>query len=148
MKILLRLCLLLLGFAAICIGASMMVFGSDATGQFFANLIGLFSRQPQELSDLAAPNVDSELRFYAVFWIAYGAILVHVARNFDKTSHLVPLLATLFFFGGIGRLLSLVLVGAPHQLFVLLMIVELVLPPALICFWFVVRNRAINSKIT
>ena len=124
----------------------MMVFGSDATGQFFANLIGLFSRQPQELSDLAAPNVDSELRFYAVFWIAYGAVLIHVARNFDKTSHLVPLLAALFFIGGIGRLLSLVLVGAPHQLFIILMIVELALPPMLVGLWLVVTNRSANQE--
>jgi Domain of unknown function (DUF4345) len=46
---------------------------------------------------------DSELRFYAVLWGAYGVPLVMAAANIAAHLDLIPWLAAAFFAGGIGR---------------------------------------------
>ncbi|MEQ9589435.1 MAG: DUF4345 family protein [Parvibaculaceae bacterium] len=135
MKLILRANLFVLGAATIGIGLSMLLLGSDATGQFFAAFINFFLSDPQELGGLSSSNVDSELRFYSVFWLAYGAIVLRAANSLEGNLKLVPILAGLFFAGGAGRLLSLVTVGHPHLLFIVLMVIELVLPLLLIVLW-------------
>lgn len=135
MKLILRANLFVLGAAAIGIGLSMLFLGSDTTGQFFAALINFFLSDPQALNGMSSPNVDSELRFYSVFWVAYGIIVLRAANSLDENFGLVPILAGLFFAGGAGRLLSVLAVGYPHPLFTVLMIVELVLPLLLIALW-------------
>ncbi|MCE7997704.1 MAG: DUF4345 domain-containing protein [Rhodobiaceae bacterium] len=135
MKLILRANLFVLGVAAIGIGLSMLFLGSDATGQFFAAIINSFLSDPQELNGLSSPNVDSELRFYSVFWVAYGIIVLRAANSLDENFRLVPILAGLFFAGGAGRLLSAMAVGQPHPLFTVLMMAELVLPLLLIALW-------------
>jgi len=133
--LILRANLFALGAAAIGIGLSMLLLGADATGQFFAALTNFFLAQPQELEGMSSPNVDSELRFYSVFWLAYGIIILRAANNLDGNMRHVPIFAGLFFAGGAGRLLSLSTVGQPHPLFVTLMIIELALPLLLIVLW-------------
>lgn len=135
MKLILRANLFVLGAAAIGIGLSMLLLGSDVTGQFFAALINFFLSDPQELEGMSSPNVDSELRFYSVFWLAYGIIVLRAANSLEENLRLVPVFAGLFFAGGAGRLLSLTTLGHPHPLFILLMIIELVLPLLLVVLW-------------
>jgi hypothetical protein len=135
MSLILRLNLYVLGVGAVGIGTSMFLLGAETTALFFASLNAALWSQPDEIADLSTPNVDSELRFYAVFWVTYGVFVVRTAHNLSKHLQLVPLLAGLFFAGGIGRLLSLLLIGEPHPLFVRLMIVELILPLFLIWMW-------------
>lgn len=74
------------------------------------------------------PNADSELRFYSVIWIGYGIVMVQTAQNLTRHMARVPFLLLLFFGGGIARLISLLTVGAPHSLFILLMGIELIIP--------------------
>jgi hypothetical protein len=85
--------------------------------------------------------MDSELRFYAALWGAYGILLVVVAINIAGHKDLVPCLAAVFFVGGLGRALSYLTVGAPHPFFAALMVVELFLPPVMLLMWWRVRNR-------
>jgi len=47
----------------------------------------------------------------------------------------IPLLMGLFFMGGVGRLLSYYATGEPHTLFTILMLVELILPIAILALW-------------
>lgn len=75
-----------------------------------------------------SPTIDNEFRFYSIFWLSYGVLVLWVARNILTQLRRVPILVGLFFIGGIGRALSLILVGAPHPAFIVLMIVELVTP--------------------
>ena len=142
----LRFCLLALGISAIGIGASMMLLGPDATGRFFAGIVELVLQNNIELTGFTSADVDSELRFYAVFWIAYGVILVRTSRSSDLTTRTVPILVGLFFTGGVGRLLSFLSVGQPHTLFIALMIVELVLPVLMIILWQLGRRKAEASE--
>lgn len=84
-------------------------------------------------------GVDSELRFYAPFWMAYGLLLIATARKLNLHLSRVPLLSALLLAGGIGRSLAYVFTGPPHPAFVVLMIIEFVLPAIFIGLWAVVR---------
>ncbi len=132
---LLRINLYVLGASAVGIGLSMMFLGAETTADFFAAIIVVLVSAPDLPEGFSSPDVDSELRFYAVFWIAYGVILIRTAGDLPLNLYLVPWLAGLFFAGGVGRLLSLWSVGQPHPLFIVLMIVELALPPLLVLLW-------------
>jgi Domain of unknown function (DUF4345) len=134
-KLILRANLFVLGAAAIGIGLSMLLLGADATGQFFVALINFFLSDPQDLQGMSSPDVDSELRFYSVFWLAYGIIVLRAANSLDENMRHVPIFAGLFFAGGVGRVLSLMAVGQPHPLFLTLMVIELILPILLIGLW-------------
>lgn len=73
-------------------------------------------------------SVDNELRFFSVFWIAYGAFCFWVARNLQEQKNFTPLIATVFFLSGIGRLISILLIGLPSSILIPPMILELVMP--------------------
>jgi hypothetical protein len=81
------------------------------------------------------PTMDSELRFYAPFWGTYGFLVIAVARDLKRLGRWVPWLALVFFLGGVGRAISIAAVGAPHPVFVVLMAIELLLPPILVALW-------------
>ena len=84
--------------------------------------------------------MDSELRFYAVFWIGYGALLIDAGRNLGTRMDRVAVLLSAFFVGGVGRLLSLQAFGVPDPLFVALMAIELLLPILLVGVWLLARR--------
>ncbi len=128
-----------LGASALLIGTLIFVLGAATTVSIFESLFSLFGAELGAVDDFRSANVDSELRFYAVFWIAYGAILIHTAQDFSQRFARVPLLLGLFFVGGIGRCLSYLLVGPPHVLFIVLMIIELALPPILYAAYLAAR---------
>lgn len=130
-----------LGASAILIGLSNFLLGPVATARFFKFVLALADQGATPSSTLALPDVDSELRFYAVFWIGYGALLIDAGRNLGARLNRVPLLLGAFFAGGVGRLLSLQAVGAPHALFVVLMGIELALPILLFGAWLLARRR-------
>lgn len=118
-----------------CIGLSFFFLGVDFTAQIFNRVLSIvYDSGP--VTDLGTPNAETELRFYSVFWIAYGVILIQTARDLTKHAGRVTLLLGLFFLGGVGRGISYVADGPPHALFVVLMIIELILPIfLLLCFW-------------
>ena len=61
--------------------------------------------------------------------------MVQTAQNLARHMGRVPFLLLLFFGGGAARLISNIMTGPPHALFVLLMGVELMLPVVLgVCF--------------
>lgn len=127
--------LVALGVAAIAIGAAIFIFGPQATANAFAAAMR-FATGISTTPDLAGADIDSELRFYAVFWIAYGAFVLRAAKpDRLRKGATVPLLLGLFFAGGVGRLLSFFAEGSPHPLFVALMAVELAAPPIILLLW-------------
>jgi hypothetical protein len=140
---LLRYALWALGLAAVAIGLSIFLLGSEPTARAFVNVLRVVMPVAEDVRGLAEADADSELRFYAVFWIAYGIILIGTARNLLATLWRVPWLAGLFFAGGVGRVLSYLAIGAPHPLFVTLMVVELVSPAAVIGLWVLARPKAV-----
>ncbi|MBA4338156.1 MAG: hypothetical protein C0421_04860 [Hyphomonas sp.] len=127
-----RIAFSMLGFAALMIGGLIFVIGPVMTGELFAALLRLVVQDTPPLTGLDGPNVDSELRFYAVLWMAYGGTALWVARAITERMRLLRLMLLIFWFGGVGRLVSYFAVGAPHPLFILLMWIEIALPLVLL----------------
>ena len=140
MRLVLQILLIALGAAAIAIGSSIFLIGPTVTG---ATNEALFNAMTggAAMSPPFTPTADSELRFYAPFWVLYGAVLVWVARGLAVRLSWVPGLAALFFAGGVGRLISLLAVGPPHPAFTMLMVIELVLPGVVLGLWALLRRR-------
>ena len=124
----LSLSLFLLGLSAVGIGLAIIGFGPDKTVRFFASIIDLFGGAKMPITDFDSVNVDSEFRFYSVFWVAYGAFLIQTSRDLSQYGQRVPLLLGLFFLGGLSRLLSYITYGAPHTLFNVLLVIEITVP--------------------
>ncbi len=135
MRMLLRILLAGLGAAAVAIALSILFVGPEATlaggKQAYEDLMGM---HPQPSPEWAA-DMDSELRFYAALWGAYGILLLAAAQNLVARLHWVPWLAGVFLVGGLGRLASYITVGEPHPFLVLLMSIELLVPPILVVLW-------------
>jgi hypothetical protein len=84
-------------------------------------------------------TMDSEDRFYAVFFLAYGAAVLWCLQDWRSRSREIQVLMAVFFIGGLARLVSIAAVGLPHPFFVAMTIVELVPTPLVI--WLVARAR-------
>lgn len=110
---LLRGVLTLIGFVAILTGIFVVLTGSSG----------------QVDGTQAAPSVESELRFFAAFWIAYGAAALYVAPRAAREIHAVRALAAFLFLGGVARGIAWIADGRPHALFIVLLAFELLLPP-------------------
>ena len=127
-----RIAFSMLGFAALMIGGLIFVVGPAMTGELFAAMLRLVVPDTPPLTGLGGPDVDSEMRFYAVLWIAYGGTALWVARAIPERMRLLRLMLLIFWLGGVGRLVSYFAVGAPHALFILLMWIEIALPVVLL----------------
>ena len=76
-------------------------------------------------------TMDSEDRFYAVFFLAYGVGLLWCTRDVERKSSVVYFLAATFFVRGLARLVSMARVGPPHVFFVVMTALELGVPIAI-----------------
>lgn len=138
---LLKLGLYALGVIAMCVALSMIFFGPHKTGYGAATALSWVSNIDPHVPGLDNVNVDSEMRFYSVFWFVYGLALIMAARDFATRRKYIPILLALFFAGGVVRLLSMVSYGLPHPLFLVLMSFELCLPIVLGGLWLVTKPR-------
>jgi hypothetical protein len=78
------------------------------------------------------PSMDSETRFYAAVFAAYGAVAMGCARAVERKTRTVELLAAALFAGGVARLISWAAVGRPHGFFIAMAALELGLPPIMV----------------
>ena len=140
----LRLILSFLGIAAILTSFSILGLGAGATAQAFETVFDWVTGYTGPHSGPWSPTADSELRFYAALWGAYGLALIMTARRLRTYLDRVPWLAAVVFAGGLGRLASAAQVGPPHPFFQLLMASELFLPIVILLLWLVVRRQSIR----
>jgi len=129
-----------LGVAAIAIGLSIFLWGAIHTAALTEGLYDRFAGPSAASPERFGPVFESELRFYAPFWIVYGAILISTARDLSRHLGRVPALSALFFAGGIGRALAWLQVGPPHPAFIGLMVTELTLPLIFFALWALARR--------
>ena len=73
-------------------------------------------------------TMDSEDRFYATLFAAYGVALFWCARDLESRSREVYFLALTFFIGGLARLVSIAAIGLPNDFFIAMTILELLIP--------------------
>lgn len=88
------------------------------------------------------PNVDSEHRFFAVWWTALGPVLWSLVPHVERRERAVRAVGAATFAGGVARLVAARQVGAPHPLYRFLTKVELVLPPVLLAWHASIRREA------
>jgi len=124
-----RIALLCLSFAAIIIGVMIYIGGPHFTASFFSSILSYVTGYIPDIDDLSNANIGSEMRFYAVFWIAYGWVVFLASQKVTRDKTMAYYVLALFFAGGAGRLISVVLDGKPDTLFVVLMWAELISPP-------------------
>ena len=73
-------------------------------------------------------TVDSEMRFYAVWYAGAGLLLLRSSGRLEQDGVIIRGLSAVLFIAGCSRALSWVVVGEPHALAKILMVIELVLP--------------------
>ena len=74
-------------------------------------------------------TMDSEDRFYATLFAAYGVAILWCVKDIERKSTVVYFLMATFFVGGLARLVSIASVGAPNSFFVAMTVLELAIPP-------------------
>lgn len=139
MKVTLSILLAILGSASCLIALSMIFVGPSVTGAMGEAGFDLVLNSGQPSVPLTA-SADSELRFYAALFLVFGVLCLRAARNIHKHSSSVPWLAAAFFAGGLGRALSWVMMGPPHPFYLLLMAIELIVPPLLMALWLTIAS--------
>jgi hypothetical protein len=73
-------------------------------------------------------TMDSEDRFYATLFAAYGVALLWCIKDIERKSMVVYFLAATFFVGGLARLVSVAAVGLPNTFFIAMTVLELLIP--------------------
>ena len=81
-----------------------------------------------ELGLVSQASIDNELRFMAVFWVAFGIYCFAISRSIYENKRSISYVAVVFFCSGLARLLSYLTVGDPIPLFIGAMVLELCLP--------------------
>jgi hypothetical protein len=106
----LRLVLTLLGVVALVFGLQGVLLGADGV------------RGGGEVS----ANVDSELRFFAAWYAGAGVLLLHSASRIEAARGRLLVLCVVLLLGAGGRLVSWRSHGRPDDVFVALLVVEVV----------------------
>ena len=88
-------------------------------------------------------TMESDLRFYNVLFVAYGAAFIWAANDVAGRARVINALGALFFAGGVARLWAWVVAGAPNWFYVGMIPVELVIP---IVHALVLRRTAGRSR--
>ena len=89
-------------------------------------------------------TMDSEYRFLASMFLAFGFALLWCIKHVETRTVLVNFLALTFLAGGIARSVSMYAVGLPHPLFIVMTFFELFLP--LVMFYLQYRVSRDASK--
>lgn len=77
---------------------------------------------------VSTPDADSEMRFYAVWYVVAGFLLLRSLGDIAAATIIVRSVGAGFFAAGCARALSWIAVGRPGSLAIALMAIELVLP--------------------
>lgn len=87
-----------------------------------------------ELNLIPEPVLDSNLRFFGGMAIGLGLAGIWILPHIEKQTLVFRIFWLCALIGGIGRLISLVLLGPPSILIVSFTILEVLISPALI-YW-------------
>jgi hypothetical protein len=86
-------------------------------------------------------SVDSELRFYAAWYAAAGVVMLRAVPRVESAGTTIRALCAVLFIAACARVLSILLVGAPHPVFLALMVIEFVIPAVVVPWQAAVARR-------
>lgn len=75
-----------------------------------------------------SPNLESELRFYSVWWIGAGLFLAWLAPRVEERTTELRVFCALLFLSGLSRMFAAIATDWPSTGQIALMAIELVLP--------------------
>ncbi|WP_053722234.1 DUF4345 domain-containing protein [Saccharothrix sp. NRRL B-16348] len=78
------------------------------------------------------PTLDSNYRFFAAMWLAIGVALLSVVPRVREATTVLRFVSAAVFVGGLARIASWLAVGQPHALMLVLLAIELIVPPVLV----------------
>ncbi|MDB5977035.1 MAG: hypothetical protein JWR07_3795 [Nevskia sp.] len=90
----------------------------------------------------AEPSLDSQNRFYGVAFALYGVVLYICATDLRRFEPIFKAAMWVFFLGGIARLVSCAIYGAPALPVIALTVIELVVSPILLAWHARIKNNA------
>ena len=102
----------------------------------------LFGMSPIAGDVVVTPDADSEMRFYAVWYVVVGALLLRSRRDVTGATNIVRFVGFGFLAAGCARALSWGVVGRPGTVALVLMVIELLLPLIVIPWQAAVARRA------
>ncbi len=88
-------------------------------------------------------TMDSEDRFYATLFAAYGVALLWCVKDIERKSRFVYFLLATFFVAGLARIVSIAAVGLPDPFFIAMLVLELVIP-IVVAF---MQSRVANRQV-
>ncbi len=92
----------------------------------------------------APASLDSELRYYAVWYVMAGVLVLRTVRRVEAETTLLRIVCAALFAGGAVRLLSIASVGTPHAAYLWLMGLELGLPVVIVPWQAAVARRRLT----
>jgi Domain of unknown function (DUF4345) len=86
--------------------------------------------------------LDSNLRFFSGVWLGLGLTLLWLIPRIDKEATIFRIVWGMIFLGGIGRLLSMLTLGAPPLPFMAFTALEIIGAPLFIYWQHKIQNKA------
>jgi hypothetical protein len=77
-------------------------------------------------------SIESELRFYSVWWIGAGLFLAWLAPRIEERTRELRVFCALLFLAGLSRVLAILDVGWPRPSQIMLMALEFSIPAILV----------------
>ena len=87
-------------------------------------------------------SLESELRFYAVWWIGAGVFLAWLAPRVQDRTRELRVFCALLFLGGLSRIVGIIDVGWPRPSQLMLMALEFSVPVILVVW----QGRAVGHR--
>jgi len=106
-------------------------------------VIGMFGLADPIYAAMGLPRnalLDSNLRFFAGFWLGLGLAMMWIVPRIETQTVLFRAIWIAIFIGGIGRLLSIFLIGPPPVPFIGFTLLELAGAPLFITWQARVSN--------
>jgi Domain of unknown function (DUF4345) len=126
----LRRTLYVLSVIPILAGASTVVLGADS-------VLG---------AGEASPSLESELRFYSVWWIGAGLFLIWLAPRIEERTLETRVFCALLFLAGLSRVFAALATDWPSTGQMILMVIEFVLPIVLVAWQARVKRACIAAE--
>ena len=90
---------------------------------FYIGAVRLFTGTPD-----FPQSIDNAIRFYAGGFIAIGFLAIWTAITIRTQNIIIFFFAFFVFMAGLGRLVSIIIVGLPNNAYLFYLIIELLIP--------------------